>query len=167
MQEAGTLDLEDRGANFGPERIHRYLLWRIWDRRRGVVLFIALNPSTADAKLDDPTVRRMMRFARDWGYGGIEVVNMFAFRATQPADLKRAVDPVGRNNNQVLLHRAHAAKLVVACWGRHGAWRGRDHEVRRLLKGIPVHHLGMTNGGHPRHPLYLRTDTQPQPWEEP
>src|SRR4028119_2392792 len=98
-----TSGREHRGAIFDPTRTYRYALWRTWDAARPPVAFVLLNPSTADARRDDPTIRRCANFARTWGFGGLEVVNLFAFRATHPTDLKCAADPVGPQND-VHLH---------------------------------------------------------------
>ncbi len=147
----------ERGADFDETGAFRYRLWRRWDPSGPVVAFVGLNPSTADADQDDPTIRRCLGFARRWGFGALEVVNLFAWRATRPQDLRRAVDPVGPENDAVLKRTARDADRVVACWGVHGAWRQRDTEVLAWLPG-PLHCLGRTQGGQPRHPLYLPRD---------
>jgi hypothetical protein len=102
-----------------------------------------------------------MGFARAWGYGGIRVVNLFAFRATRPQQLQEAADPVGSANDGFILRAAKGADRVVAAWGCHGVYRGRDREVMALLDriGAPAACLGTTKGGSPRHPLYLPGET--------
>lgn len=124
-------------------------------------MFVGLNPSTAEGNTDDPTVRRFTGFARKWGYSGVYVLNLFAYRATLPSGLKNAPDPVGELNDQYLnLYREKSEQVVVA-WGVHGAFRGRAGEV--LLEGIlgdEIYCLGLTKEGYPRHPLYLRGDTE-------
>lgn len=153
------------GASFDADKVYRYHLWRRLGCG-GVVTFVMLNPSTADADHDDPTIRRCMGFVRSWGYGHLNVVNLFAYRATSPADLAKAVDPVGDGNDIVIDAFARSSNLMIAAWGCHGILQGRDKTVLELLRGIgPVHHLGLTRGGHPRHPLYIRADTQPILWE--
>jgi hypothetical protein len=152
------------GATLSPDRRYRYRLFRTWDRVRGVVAFVGLNPSTADEFTDDPTIRRCLRFARDWGYGGIEMLNLFAYRATDPRELHQVYNPVGPDNDRHLLERAQACRLVVACWGAYQYGRDRAAHVRQLLAGVELHHLGLTKIGQPRHPLYLKATTQPQVW---
>lgn len=156
----------DTGALFSACRRWRYLLWRRWDPSRDVCMFIGLNPSTADETTDDPTIRRCKRFARDWGYGAVWMLNAYAFRATDPKVMKAVgVNALGPQNNQYIMQAARCAGLVVAAWGTHCDIT-RQAEIHGLVRrvGRPLHHLGLTNGGHPRHPLYLRADTQPQPW---
>jgi len=135
---------------------YRYVLRREWDSSRDAVLFIGLNPSTADARRDDPTIRRCIGFARSWGYGAVIVANLFAFRATDPAKLKVAGDPVGPRNDRWLARLRGEAGMTVAAWGVHGKLRSRDEEF--LAEGGELYCLGRTKGGCPRHPLYLRGD---------
>lgn len=145
---------------------YRYSLWRLWDDRPHVV-FIMLNPSTADAKANDPTIRRCMGFARIWGYGGICVVNLFALRATDPNVLYSAQDPVGPLNDEQIESSLGGTDTVIAAWGAHGVFRNRGAAVRaRIEKHCALRHLGLTANGSPRHPLYLRGDTQPQWWSD-
>jgi len=129
------------------------------------VLFVGLNPSTADAQTDDPTIRRLARFAQAWGFGGMTVCNLFAFRATDPRVLKLADDPVGPVNNRVLRREAGRAALIVACWGNHGLWRQQSAAALPLLSGRsrPLLCFGLTRVGEPKHPLYLRRDVAPVP----
>ncbi|MFT4615645.1 MAG: hypothetical protein ACI9NT_002803 [Bacteroidia bacterium] len=122
-------------------------------------MFIGLNPSIADEKIDDPTLVRCMNFARDWGYGGVCMANLFAFRATDPADMKRAPHPVGKANNRWLRRLASEAELVVAAWGNDGVYLGRAMQVQALLG--PLYCLKQNRSGQPAHPLYQRGDTRP------
>lgn len=142
---------------------YRYTLSRIWSPGKGAACFIMLNPSTADADQDDPTIRRCLKFAQDWGYGGIHVANLFAFRATDPKDMLAAPDPTGPDNDKWILQCAKASAVVVCAWGYHGYYRGRGGAVRFLLAGenIEPHALRMTNTGEPGHPLYIPADTKP------
>ena len=153
-------------ATVDPTGAYRFRLRRTWDPDGPVVAFVMANPSTADAVRLDPTVRRCLGFARSWGFGGLDVVNCFALRATRPADLFAHPEPVGRGNDRVVAGACRAADLVVAAWGVAGAHRGRADAVLALLSraGTPVHVLGTTNGGHPRHPLYVPATTRPVPW---
>ena len=143
------------GAVFSRDGRYRYRLWRRWKRSLPVVAFVMLNPSTADAQRDDPTIRRCIGFARRWGYGGIEVVNLFALRATQPRALQLAADPVGPRNAEHLARAARRAAAVVAAWGADPAVGVRGAEIeRRLSRRLRC--LGVTRSGAPRHPLYAR-----------
>ena len=146
-------------AVFSPCRTYRYLLWRWWEIPRGYVMFVGLNPSTADESIDDPTIRRCIGFAKAWGYGGLCMANLFAFRATQPAAMKAAHDPVGPDNDHALRESAERAGLLVAAWGVHGAHQDRAAAVMAMLPGI--HCLRLTKDGHPGHPLYLPRGLKP------
>jgi hypothetical protein len=166
-------DLIDRlytqktGAVITPCGRYRYLLWRRWDESRDICLFIGHNPSTADATADDPTVRRMVDFARRWGYGELWVANAYAHRATDPK-LVRAFGPraVGPLSNEYIRGTCHHAAMIVAAWGAN-CDDLRQQSLRKLLEasGKPVHHLGLTKDGQPRHPLYLSGDTEPVVWQ--
>lgn len=151
----------ERSATLSPCRAYRYALWRRWGLGR-YAMFIGLNPSTADEDNDDPTIRRCIGFARSWGYGALCMTNLFAYRATEPADMKKAADPVGRHNNDTLVDLASRAGLVVAAWGAHGTYKGRDQSVRLLVPGL--HYLRLTKDGHPGHPLYLPKNLRPVAW---
>jgi hypothetical protein len=143
---------------------YRYLLRRSWRNARAAC-FVMLNPSTADATNDDPTVRRCIRFAKDWGYGQLVVVNLFALRATNPVELKRHPEPVGPVNDRWIEQTVadESVGVVVAAWGNHGGWRCRDVAVMDRLKALgAVHVLGLTSAGCPRHPLYVPAATRPQ-----
>lgn len=152
----------DRQALLSPCQRYRYNLWRGWDDRPPA-LFIGLNPSTADAEKDDPTIRRCVRFARDWGYGGLWMANLYAWRSTDPKGLCSADYPVGDENDNWLSSMAWHAGIVIAAWG---AWPGPDPHrpaaVMDLVGGLHV--LGLTKKGEPRHPLYMPAATQPQRW---
>lgn len=145
------------GATFSRDRRYRYRLWRRWDRARPVVVFVMLNPSTADARHDDPTIRRCIGFARRWGYGGIEVVNLFGYRATDPRALRIVRDPVGPGNWRHIRRALRQAALVILAWGAHA-------HGDRLTRVARAQCLGLTRAGQPRHPLYLRRDVRPEPY---
>lgn len=153
----------EAGADIrGRRHEYRYSLWRIWDRDLAPVMFIGLNPSTADATLDDPTLVRCMGFARDWGYGGVYTTNLFAFRATDPRDMKRAAAPIGPDNDRVISELAGKVEKVVAAWGNDGAWMDRAQAVRGLVPEL--HYLKMNRSGQPAHPLYLPKGLTPRTW---
>lgn len=151
------------GAEFSPCRKYRYALYRFWGGKWSeYAMFVGLNPSTADETLDDPTIRRCISFAKDWGYGGLYMTNLFAYRATQPEDMKRADDPVGPDNDYWLRKIAGQASVVVAAWGTHGTYGGRHSAVRAMLPNL--HCLRLTKDGHPSHPLYLPKKLRPLAW---
>lgn len=141
---------------------YRYYLVREWDPVKPRVLYIMLNPSTADAIKDDPTIRRCIGLAKSWGYGSIEVVNLFAYRATNPKELYNTTDPVGPDNNKHIIEAIKRAKLVIAAWGTKGIILGREKQVRTLLaSACHLYSLGLTKEGYPKHPLYIKGDTAP------
>lgn len=124
-----------------------------------------LNPSTADATADDPTIRRGAGFARAWGFGGIVVANLFAFRSTSPSALRICSDPVGPENDHYLETLRERVDSIVAAWGRHGSLFGRSMHVRELLEaGGQLSVLRLNSGGEPAHPLYLPAALRPVPW---
>jgi hypothetical protein len=131
----------------------------MWDDDLPRMLFVALNPSTADATNDDPTIRRCIGFARSWGFGGVIVANLFAYRSTDPAGLRRVADPIGPRNDWWLSKLSGESELTIAAWGIHGSLLERDQAVLPKLKN--VHHLGLTRHGNPRHPLYLPKHARP------
>lgn len=154
---------------------YRYELRRRWDASLPLATFVMLNPSVADARQDDPTIRRCMDFARRWGCGGICVVNLYAYRATIPEDLalvaKEGGDPVGFQNDAWLVRAASQAARtgasLVAAWGAKHADPQRVRWVLRLLGMRRLTCLGTTKDGSPRHPLYVRADTALLPWQPP
>jgi hypothetical protein len=164
--------LFDRGTESGAVisecGIYRYKLWRFWDDRRPGCAFIMLNPSVADASIDDPTIRRVVGYARGWDYGSVTVANLFALRSTDPAALKSAADPVGPLNDRHVAEVARSSAIVVAAWGAHPGIEGRARDVRRMLAdaGIPLHCLALTKGGQPGHPLFLKGGLIPVPMED-
>lgn len=152
-------------ANISADGLYRYGLSREWDGTgKGHLVIVMLNPSTADAELDDPTIRRCMAFAKREGFGGIMVGNLFAFRSPSPAAMKAAADPVGPENNfalTMLLQVARKAGTPVLCaWGAHGGFQRRDEWFKQRARQVNVDlvHLGLTNDGHPKHPLYIKSD---------
>lgn len=151
-----------RNTCFSPCRTYRYALWREWIGGSGYAMFVGLNPSTADEMLDDPTIRRCIAFAKSWGYAALCMTNLFAYRATEPKDMMAVADPVGPGNDAFLQALAPEAGVVVAAWGAHGTFGGRDQEVRRLLPAL--HCLALTKDGHPGHPLYLPKTLTPAPY---
>lgn len=173
------------GAIFDPSRLYRYVLWRAWEFTLPPMLWVMLNPSTADEFQLDPTVAKCVRYAKRWGAGGIYVCNVFAWRATDPKQLKLVDDPVGPDNDRHILDTAErivryrdiglpTSYQIVCAWGRHAGARGV--EVRAMLDaqnrqifGARQHHplvaLGFNKNGSPVHPLYQRDDQVPLAWE--
>ncbi len=152
----------DQGATFaGAADEYRLQLWRTWSGGGRRALWIMLNPSTADARVLDPTIRRCVAFSRAWQCDGLDVVNLFAFRSTDPTALYQVADPVGPGNDRIILAAAREAAIVVAAWGIHGALLGRGGAVLEQLAGAGVraHCLGVNADGSPRHPLYLSKST--------
>lgn len=160
-RRAAAAPAVERGAVISECGRYRYSLWRRWGTS-GIVMFVGLNPSTADAKQDDPTIRRCMEFARSWGYGALVMCNLFAWRSTDPESMKAAADPVGPDNDATLLVEAATASVAVAAWGVHGAHQGRNNAVREMLPRL--HCLTLTKDGHPGHPLYLPAALVPVEW---
>lgn len=154
----------ERSAVISDDGLYRYRLDRRWgDGPRA--LFVLLNPSTADADVDDPTLRRCIAFARSSGCSALTVVNLFAYRATKPRDMRAATDPVGPDADLHLVAAATGAGIVVAGWGRHGGWRPeRVARVVELLHGNALMCLGVTKEGQPRHPLYVSGSVTPSPF---
>lgn len=158
------------GAGLSDCGHYRYWLARTWNPGAGILCWIMLNPSTADANVDDPTIRRCIGFARTWEYGGIEVVNLFGYRATNPADLERCpVDVVGRDNRHHIRAMSNRCPIVIAAWGAHP--QATPLVVRMTLAALvgqtQLYVLGLTKAGAPRHPLYVRGDAEPIRWAEP
>lgn len=187
----------DKGATISACGRYRYRLWREWrlwpepakwhwwtdDDGKPVVdgagkqlgeplscVFIMLNPSTADGNEDDPTIRRCVAFARSWGYDRLDVLNLFAHRATDPRELlalEHGDDPVGIDNERHfdrVLFDGHPVGLVVCAWGAHGGHLGQDETALGWLGRKERFALGLTKDGHPRHPLYLRGDAERIPF---
>lgn len=149
-------------AEISKDAQYRYFLSRRWDSTLPIALFIGLNPSTADAFDDDPTIRRCIGFARTWGCGTLWMVNLFAYRSTDPKNLLAAADPIGPDNDLWLDKSIAEATLVVAAWGNQGDLLGQASRALDRYKS-KLQTLGMTKSGKPRHPLYVRGDTLPRP----
>jgi hypothetical protein len=156
---------EFRRAGFSPDEKHRYFLSIKWDASKASVCFIGLNPSTATEMIDDPTIRRCKGFAKSWGYGGIVMKNIFAFRATDPKDMKAAADPVGKLNTTEFLKGRSVGQFVIGAWGNHGNFQDRSKIVAEGFLEYPkkeLHALKVTQSGEPSHPLYLKGDLKPR-----
>ncbi len=170
MTESTIIDRDDnlverRSASFDATRTYRYTLERHWADEKPAV-FCMLNPSTADAFADDPTIRRCTAFARREGCGGLVVVNLFALRATDPKALYKHPEPVGPDNDGIVYEAQFQGGPVIAAWGVHGALNGRGVIVARLLEASDLMCLGLTKDGHPRHPLFVPADKPLERWKE-
>ncbi|PDT55075.1 MULTISPECIES: DUF1643 domain-containing protein [Sinorhizobium] len=146
---------------------YRYRLERQWDGDKPKVAFLMLNPSTADASQDDPTIRRCIGFAKAWGFGGLIVGNLFALRSTDPKALYGHPDPIGADNDQHILAIAKSAHKLVCAWGTHGALHARAREVYEMLEFFNLAALKVTVEGHPAHPLYIAANTEPKAYFAP
>lgn len=158
------------GAIFSDCERYRYRLWRVWDESKPKVCFVMLNPSTADENVLDPTVTRCKKRAEALGFGGMDVVNIFALRSTDPKALYDADDPGGNVINSVEIYiAAKASEKVICGWGAHGKFRGRGrHIAEQLRERFPekTHYLKLNADGSPAHPLYLPYSLQPILWGE-
>jgi len=148
-----------KNAIFSQCRAYRYALWRSWDDLLPYAMFVGLNPSTADEIEDDPTVRRCVSFAKAWGYGGLYMANLFAYRATSPTEIYSVKDPVGPENDLWLIKLFKDAGIVVAAWGNHGSYMGRSHIVLSLFPSFYC--LKLNKSGEPAHPLYQPGTAKP------
>jgi hypothetical protein len=160
-------------ALFSPCRSWRYTLERRLDDAplvaKGTAVFIGLNPSTADEVLDDPTIRRCKAFARDWGFAHYRMLNLYAWRSTDPRALAKVADPVGPHNDEHLRRATAHVGVIVCAWGTHAndGVKTREKDVVTFLRaaGRTLHALRFTQKGHPEHPLYLPGDLRPVVWE--
>ena len=147
---------------------YRYTLTRVWEPEGQTALFVMLNPSTATEVQNDPTVERCERRARVLGFGAFRVCNIFAWRETDPKKMVAVKDPVGPENDIAIVEGCAWADRIICAWGAHGAHLDRGPEVERLMRGAgkPLYSLGLTQKGHPRHPLYIGYATQPALWSD-
>lgn len=148
----------DAGAEFSADRKYRYALWRIWDRSKPLVMFIGLNPSTANEEKPDNTITRVTNFARDWGYGGFYMMNLFGIVSSKPEILLTDPDPIG-DNDHWLDEIAIRCDRIVFCWGVFKKARLRAEDIKARFPGSYC--LKKTKEGHPWHPLYVAANTKP------
>ena len=141
---------------------YRYVLWRIWDESKPHAMMILLNPSIADHQIDSKTSNRCIEFAKSWGYGGLCIGNLFAYRSQNKAMIRKVQDPIGADNDAWLLKLSAAAEVVVAGWGNDGSYMNRAEHVCKLVKNLTC--LRTTSTGQPQHPLYLPKDLEPIPY---
>jgi hypothetical protein len=142
-------------------RKYRYILWRTAPPDDFYAMFIGVNPSTADEVSDDPTIRKCRHFTKAWGFDSLCMVNLFAYRSTDPSVLRTTADEIiGPENDEWIKKAAQGAAVIVAAWGNNGNLSDRDVAVRALLKDFNVQCLGTTRDGSPKHPLYLKNSTE-------
>lgn len=154
-------------AVFSPCKKYRYTLWRQWLLGQGTLLFVMLNPSTADVIKNDQTVTRCINFAQRWGFQQLAVANAFGFRATKPSELYAIDDPIGPDNDRYIAELAEQADQIVVAWGQERIVRERQETVLKLLEGHQAGEplcLGRTSGGFPNHPLYIPAARDPEPF---
>ncbi len=145
---------------------YRYSLTRTWDPAGARVMFVMLNPSKATEIQNDPTIERCERRARTLGFGAFRATNIFAYRATDPKDMRRAADPEGPDNQDALIEGVNWADQIICAWGTHGTYRNQGPMIETMLRshGKSLHHLGLSKAGHPKHPLYIAYAQQPVQW---
>jgi hypothetical protein len=156
MQELFEIT-EAGGAKFSECGKYRYGLWRKWDDTKPCIMFIGLNPSTATDTMDDPTIRRVKKFAKDWGYGGVYMCNLFAFISAYPVDLKTCADPIGENDKWLVLFSL-LCKDVLFAWGNFKEATDRARKVSASFPNAVC--LGFNKNGTPKHPLYVAAKTK-------
>jgi hypothetical protein len=145
---------------------YRYALTRVWKFEASRLVFVMLNPSTATEVQNDPTVERCERRARTLGFGSLQVTNIFAWRDTDPKKMRTAKDPIGPDNDKTIMEACSWGDQIIAAWGTHGAHLNRGVQVKQILRSSdkPVFHLGISKGGHPKHPLYIAYSQKPEKW---
>lgn len=148
--------IDDIGATFSEDRKYRYVLWRIWDKSKPCISFIGLNPSTADENQNDPTIRRVISFAKSFGYGGVYMLNLFAYVTPYPEELNKCNNPVNYNDHYINQFAMGKSLNVVFCWGNFFIPYHRDVYIKNLFPYAFC--LGKNKNGSPKHPLYLKSD---------
>ncbi|WP_439882182.1 DUF1643 domain-containing protein [Pontibacter sp. MBLB2868] len=147
----------EKAAVISKDERYRYVLWRIWDSELKHVTFIGLNPSYADGRTDDPTIKKLIKLTKSWGYGGFYIVNLFALRATDPNTLYHSPNPTGNDNDEYIKKYSETATKIILMWGNHGVLKNRDKEVLGLIHS--PYCIGYNKNGTPKHPLYLKSNS--------
>lgn len=150
---------KEKGAIFSDCKKYRYALWRVWDTELPLVMFLMLNPSTADESADDPTLRRCIGYAKEWGYGGVIKANLFAYRSTDFSKLYDVEDPIGPLTDKYLKKLKSKSSTVIGAWGNWGAYKERSVHIRSIFPELYC--LKINASGEPAHPLYLRKTLKP------
>lgn len=146
-------------AILSEDRKYRYVLSRIWDDSRPTVMIVGLNPSTADETENDPTIVRCINFAKTWGYGGVFMLNLFAFRATEPHIMKETENPIGNDNDRYIKEYSEICDKVVCAWGNNGNYKNRSQKILTTINNL--YYLKLNQTGEPAHPLYLSGSLMP------
>ncbi|WP_242215231.1 DUF1643 domain-containing protein [Bacillus cereus group sp. BfR-BA-01383] len=156
-------------ALFDDSKTYRYSLERIWDPHKERVLFIMLNPSSANQDSEDATSKRCFNFAKGLGFGSLEIVNLFAYIATNREELLQVSkeDAIGPENENHVIRALNRADMVIAAWGENCKYHNRHKDIHELFQGYHLYCLGKTRDGFPRHPLYLSKDSQPMDYIKP
>jgi len=166
--ERAVVGDEHAGAIYSPDMQFRYVMWRIWNAQNlcpNYLAFIGLNPSTATELELDNTTRRCKNFALQWKFDGFVMLNAYAYRATDPRAMKAHPQPIGPNNDYYIRAcclKSSGTAMVVAAWGTHIADE-RARDIRQNLADVQLFHMGLTKAGHPRHPLYLASNSIASP----
>ena len=157
--EQGHLKLDTlkgtSGATLSKCRKYRYVLWRIWDKSLPTIMFIGLNPSTANETQNDPTILKCIQYCKRWDFGGFYITNLFAYRSSSPDILKKSKKPIGSKNDYWVLKTAKSSEKIVACWGEHGDFKDRDKALKKQFDRLYC--LKVNKSGQPAHPLYLKS----------
>ena len=157
-----TNTIVSNSAVLSPCEEYRYTLSRMWSSRSENLIFVLCNPSTADSFKDDPTVRRLISFTKAWGFGGFTVLNLLAYRATNPKELGKVKDAYGPRNLYYWEQNITKGKKVIAAWGSSPPAHSHAHSIKWLMRSkADVYVFGFTMHGRPKHPLYLSKDTIP------
>jgi len=151
--------LLDYGAKFSKCRKYRYTLWRMWDLGKPKVMFIGLNPSTADEINNDPTVTRCINYSKSWGYGGMYMMNIFSFRTTYPSELIKCKNPIGIDNDQWIKRISKEVDKCIGAWGNYGNLFNRSEDILKIVPNLYC--LKINGTGEPAHPLYLKSTLKP------
>lgn len=157
------------GAVFSPCERYRYRLWRVWDAAKPKACFVMLNPSIANETILDPTVSRCKKRSEMLGYGGLEVVNLFGLRSTDPKALYEVSDPVGPDNPEAIYDAVEDCAIAICAWGSHGKLKNAGKPIMRSLQVFfpeKTHYLKLNSDGSPAHPLYLSYDLKPVLWRK-
>lgn len=153
---------------FSPDRVYRYTLFREWDSlfsgHKNYIMWNGLNPSVADETQNDNTVSICIEYSKNWGFGSMYMMNLFAICSTDPEGMLSAKDPVGPDNNKWLKKIASKASSIICVWGVDGGHMERDRAVLKLLKNKTLQCLKKTRDGFPHHPLYMKKVTEPRPY---
>lgn len=154
-------------AQFDRTGRYRFSLHRFWSGELEAATMVMLNPSTADHLRNDPTISRCIQLSRSWGFGSVNIVNLFAYRTSSPAHLRSIRRPVGKANDSHILEQCNNAGKIIVAWGNHGSFLERDKEVLELLSPFDLWCIGQTKSGQPKHPLYAPGDVRLQRFQQP